>query len=123
MINPIKNQRLIKALKDRTVAHMDGDQFQSFECAVCSYIYEQKKKKREDPVKQQTATTMHYKCPTKPKYPAMSQIPKNDADWRSIMSVGRCKAILLDKLFKLNKNYTKEEFMQILKKDVELYKC
>uniref|UniRef100_A0A1I8QBQ6 Fucosyltransferase n=1 Tax=Stomoxys calcitrans TaxID=35570 RepID=A0A1I8QBQ6_STOCA len=118
MLQPISNKRLLDELNSRKAAMYNGDIFQSFECAVCSYVHEQTKQ-----AKRQMASELHYQCSHEPVYPSMYAKVSNYEDWYSIMSVGKCKAIILDNLFKRNKNFSDAEFMKMLNKDLSLGKC
>lgn len=117
MLQPITNKRLLNELGRRSSAMYSDNQFQSFECAICSFIHEHSSNQKH------FANELHYQCPHEPVYPPMSQKAANYDDWRSVMSIGKCKAMLLDKLFQRNKNYTKDEFMDLLTKEVTLEKC
>ncbi|KAI8119411.1 Alpha-(1,3)-fucosyltransferase B [Lucilia cuprina] len=118
MLQPITNKLLLNELGRRKSAMYTDNQFQSFECAVCSYLHE-----HDDTTQKHFANEQHYQCPHEPVYPPMSNKASNYDDWHSVMSIGKCKAALLDRLFKRNKNYTKDEFMDLLTKEVTLGKC
>lgn len=117
MLQPIQNKLLLKELNNRKSAMYSGNQFQSFECAICSFIYEHSKTQRH------MATSLHYQCPMEPVHPSMTTKAANYHDWLSVMTVGKCKAVILNKLFKQNKNYTKDEFNRLLNKHLTMEKC
>ncbi|XP_075151477.1 alpha-(1,3)-fucosyltransferase 10 isoform X2 [Haematobia irritans] len=112
MLEPISNKRLLNAINSRKTAIYNGDIFQSFECAVCNYIHENKQSDHH------MASEKHYQCPHEPVYPSMYAKVSNFDDWYSIMSVGKCKARILDKLIRQNKNFTNEEFINKLNKNL-----
>lgn len=118
MIQPITNKRLLNELGRRTSSMYSNNQFQSFECAVCSFIHEQNNKPQKH-----IASDLHYQCPHEPVYPPMSNKVSNHDDWHSVMSIGKCKASILDKLLKRNQKFNKEEFMELLTKEANLGKC
>ncbi|XP_061392281.1 alpha-(1,3)-fucosyltransferase B [Musca vetustissima] len=118
MLQPITNKRLLHDLKTRKTAMHNGDLFQSFECAVCSYVYNLKNKKEN-----RMASERHYQCAHEPVYPSMYAKVSNYDDWYSIMNIGKCKAHILDTLFKRNKNFTSAEFRKILNKKVSIGEC
>ncbi|KAM7353150.1 alpha-(1,3)-fucosyltransferase 10 [Cochliomyia hominivorax] len=117
MLEPITNKRLLNELSRRKSSMYSDNQFQSFECAICSFLHEHSSSQKH------FANEQHYQCPHEPVYPPMTIKASNYYDWHSVMSVGKCKAALLDKLFRRNKNYTKDEFMDLLTKEVTLGKC
>lgn len=117
ILQPIANKRLLNELGRRKSAMYSDNQFQSFECAICSHLHEHGTSQKL------MANEQHYQCPHNPVYPPMSNKASNYDDWHSVMSIGKCKAALLDKLLKRNKNYTKDEFMDLLTKEVTLGKC
>ncbi|XP_058984271.1 alpha-(1,3)-fucosyltransferase B-like isoform X1 [Musca domestica] len=119
MLQPITNKRLLNDLNMRKTAMHNGDLFQSFECAVCSHVHDLKKGKSESLM----ASERHYQCAHDPVYPSMYAKVSNYDDWYSIMNIGKCKARILDTLFRRNKNYTNEDFTNILNKELSLGKC
>ena len=118
ILTPVTNKRLLNELARRKTAMYTDNQFQSFECAICSFVHE-----HSEVTPKHIANELHYQCPQEPVYPPMQEKPSNHDEWLSVMSIGKCKAILFEKFFKINKNYTKDEFMNLLTKEVSLGKC
>lgn len=111
IVKPISNELLLSQ------ELLDTDNlFGEFECYLCKIM----KRKYRSPANKMANQT-HYKCALQPSYPPMTNKPQNYDEWNSILQVGKCQAMILDKLLQENRKFTKEQFDEMTEK--HLHTC
>ncbi|XP_064554193.1 alpha-(1,3)-fucosyltransferase B [Drosophila montana] len=120
---PIDNPMLLNHLLTRRYQIKNDQQneeqslFHKFECLMCRQAL--------STVKLRSANGQHYSCPLPPVHAPLERQkePKYASDWRSMMNVGRCQALLLDAYFRANFKYTKSKFETQVAEMVEQNLC
>ncbi|XP_016977669.1 alpha-(1,3)-fucosyltransferase B isoform X1 [Drosophila rhopaloa] len=119
--NPISNKKLLHNLVTRQYHIGDSSPgaslFDKFECSVCNYVI--------NTARNVMANSRHYNCPLEPVYAHLEdkKMPRNVADWRSMMEVGQCQAKILDEFFRRNSSFHEADFEAELTRRMDRNQC